>query len=130
VKTLVPIGRFSAICRLSQKALRLYDEMGLLRPAWVDPDSGYRYYALAQAIEAALSARRRGRFADVCGYFKRFAISRGRAVAIESCTTHRSATSALNAAPASKGTVRRVPSAATTSSERPAGGGMSRFEVT
>jgi effector-binding domain-containing protein len=52
VKTLVPIGRFSAICRLSQKALRLYDEMGLLRPAWVDPDSGYRYYAVAQAVEA------------------------------------------------------------------------------
>ncbi len=52
MKTLVPIGRFSAICRLSQKALRLYDEMGLLRPAWVDPDSGYRYYALAQALEA------------------------------------------------------------------------------
>ena len=49
---LVPIGRFSAICRLSQKALRLYDEAGLLRPAWVDPDSGYRYYAVAQALEA------------------------------------------------------------------------------
>jgi effector-binding domain-containing protein len=52
LKTLVPIGRFSAICRLSQKALRLYDEMGLLRPAWVDPESGYRYYAVAQAVEA------------------------------------------------------------------------------
>jgi DNA-binding transcriptional MerR regulator len=52
VKNLVPIGRFSAVCRLSQKALRLYDEMGLLRPAWVDPDSGYRYYAVAQALEA------------------------------------------------------------------------------
>lgn len=52
MKTLVPIGRFSAICRLSRKALRLYDEMGLLRPAWVDPDSGYRYYAVAQALEA------------------------------------------------------------------------------
>jgi effector-binding domain-containing protein len=26
--------------------------MGLLRPAWVDPDSGYRYYAAAQAVEA------------------------------------------------------------------------------
>jgi DNA-binding transcriptional MerR regulator len=52
VKNLVPIGRFSAICRLSQKALRLYDEMGLLRPAWVDPASGYRYYAVAQAVEA------------------------------------------------------------------------------
>lgn len=52
MKNLVPIGRFSAICRLSRKALRLYDEMGLLRPAWVDPDSGYRYYAVAQALEA------------------------------------------------------------------------------
>ncbi len=52
MNSLVPIGRFSAICRLSQKALRLYDEMGLLRPAWVDPDSGYRYYAVAQALEA------------------------------------------------------------------------------
>jgi DNA-binding transcriptional MerR regulator len=52
VKNLVPIGRFSEICRLSQKALRLYDEMGLLRPAWVDPGSGYRYYAVAQALEA------------------------------------------------------------------------------
>jgi DNA-binding transcriptional MerR regulator len=52
VKNLVPIGRFSEVCRLSQKALRLYDEMGLLRPAWVDPDSGYRYYAVAQALEA------------------------------------------------------------------------------
>jgi DNA-binding transcriptional MerR regulator len=52
VRNLVPIGRFSAICRLTQKALRLYDEMGLLRPAWVDPDSGYRYYAVAQALEA------------------------------------------------------------------------------
>src|SRR5690349_14883037 len=26
--------------------------MGLLRPAWVDPGSGYRYYAVAQALEA------------------------------------------------------------------------------
>ena len=52
MKNRVPIGRFSEICRLSQKALRLYDETGLLRPAWVDPDSGYRYYAVAQALEA------------------------------------------------------------------------------
>ncbi len=42
MKNLVPIGRFSTICRLSLKALRLYDEMGLLRPALVDPGSGYR----------------------------------------------------------------------------------------
>ncbi len=29
---------------LSVKALRLYAENGLLRPTWVDPSSGYRYY--------------------------------------------------------------------------------------
>jgi effector-binding domain-containing protein/DNA-binding transcriptional MerR regulator len=51
-RNLVPIGRFSQVCRLSIKALRLYDELGLLRPAAVDPDSGYRYYSLAQAADA------------------------------------------------------------------------------
>lgn len=49
---LLSIGQFAALCRLSQKALRLYDERGLLRPAHVDPDSGYRRYSLAQALEA------------------------------------------------------------------------------
>jgi effector-binding domain-containing protein/DNA-binding transcriptional MerR regulator len=49
---LMPIGRFSSITRLSVKALRSYDESGLLRPAWVDPGSGYRYYRLSQAREA------------------------------------------------------------------------------
>lgn len=38
--------------RLSPKALRVYDENGLLPPARVDPDSGYRYYALTQANRA------------------------------------------------------------------------------
>ncbi len=52
VKGLLPIGRFSQVTRLSPKALRLYDEQGLLRPALVDRESGYRYYALAQAVEA------------------------------------------------------------------------------
>jgi DNA-binding transcriptional MerR regulator len=41
---LVPIGRFARATRLSVKTLRFYDEMGLLRPAAVDPHSGYRYY--------------------------------------------------------------------------------------
>ena len=45
---LVPIGRFSKICRLSISSLRYYDELGLLRPALVDPDSSYRYYRLSQ----------------------------------------------------------------------------------
>jgi DNA-binding transcriptional MerR regulator len=49
---LVPIGRFSKMTRLSVKALRLYDEIGLLPPAYVDPSSGYRYYDLGQANRA------------------------------------------------------------------------------
>ena len=49
---LLPIGRFSRATRLSVKALRHYDELGLLRPAFVDPASGYRYYRPAQANQA------------------------------------------------------------------------------
>lgn len=52
MKNLLPIGRFSKVCRLTVKALRHYDELGLLRPALVDESSGYRYYSLAQAPEA------------------------------------------------------------------------------
>jgi len=52
MKNLLPIGRFSQLTRLTIKALRLYDELGLLRPAYVDPDTAYRYYSLAQAGEA------------------------------------------------------------------------------
>lgn len=41
---LMPIGVFSRISGLSHRALRLYAERGLLSPAYVDPDTGYRYY--------------------------------------------------------------------------------------
>src|SRR5262245_27047057 len=49
---LIPIGRFSQICRLTIKALRYYDDLGLLKPALVDPQSGYRYYGLGQVAVA------------------------------------------------------------------------------
>jgi effector-binding domain-containing protein len=52
MRNLLPIGRFSEICRLSIPALRHYDELGLLPPASVDPDTGYRYYSIAQAVDA------------------------------------------------------------------------------
>ena len=51
---LMPIGRFAASVRLSVKALRHYDELGLLAPAFVDAATGYRYYAAAQARPAVL----------------------------------------------------------------------------
>lgn len=46
------IGEFARRSRLSLKALRLYDAMGLLPPARTDPESGYRYY-LEQQLERA-----------------------------------------------------------------------------
>ncbi|WP_129663001.1 MerR family transcriptional regulator [Phytoactinopolyspora endophytica] len=49
---LLSIGKFSRTCWLSIKALRLYDETGLLHPAYVDPVSGYRYYTAEQASTA------------------------------------------------------------------------------
>jgi effector-binding domain-containing protein len=52
VRNLVPIGRFSTMTRLSVKALRRYDEIGLLVPAEVDRASGYRYYRYDQANRA------------------------------------------------------------------------------
>ena len=45
----IPIGTFSRITQLSQKALRLYDERGLLVPVARDICTGYRYYTVAQA---------------------------------------------------------------------------------
>jgi len=48
----MPIGRFAASCRLSIKALRHYDEQQLLIPAYIDPNTGYRYYRRDQAHTA------------------------------------------------------------------------------
>jgi DNA-binding transcriptional MerR regulator len=49
---LMPIGRFARVTGLSVKALRHYDELGLLRPAAVDADTGYRSYSTAQVKPA------------------------------------------------------------------------------
>lgn len=42
------IGDFSRFSRVSVKMLRHYDELGLLKPAHVDPFTGYRYYTVDQ----------------------------------------------------------------------------------
>ena len=46
------IGEFSELSRLSPKALRLYDQLGLLVPARVDASNGYRWYAPSQLDRA------------------------------------------------------------------------------
>lgn len=48
------IGEFARRSRLSPKALRLYDDLGLLTPKRVDEASGYRFYSEAQLDRARL----------------------------------------------------------------------------
>jgi len=47
-KGMIKIGDFSRLARVSVKTLRHYGELGLLRPAWIDRFTSYRYYTLDQ----------------------------------------------------------------------------------
>jgi DNA-binding transcriptional MerR regulator len=42
------IGEFSLIAQVSGRLLRYYDEIGLLSPEYIDPQTGYRYYSAKQ----------------------------------------------------------------------------------
>jgi DNA-binding transcriptional MerR regulator len=44
------IGEFSRITRVTVDTLRYYDALGLLKPANVDPFTGYRYYSAKQLL--------------------------------------------------------------------------------
>jgi DNA-binding transcriptional MerR regulator len=58
-RELMSIGRFARRTGLSVGALRHYASLGLLVPAHVDPDTGYRYYRPDQLDRARLAARLR-----------------------------------------------------------------------
>ena len=45
---LFTIGEFSAITGIGIHSLRYYDEIGALKPEYVDPVSNYRYYGFRQ----------------------------------------------------------------------------------
>ncbi len=45
---MLKIGDFSSLAQVSIKTLRYYDERGLLSPAHVDPETGYRFYSASQ----------------------------------------------------------------------------------
>ena len=46
--TLYKIGMFAAMNHVTVKTLRFYEEQGLLMPALIQPENGYRYYTLSQ----------------------------------------------------------------------------------
>ena len=54
---MLSIGRFSQLTGLTMRALRLYDELGLLRPGMVDAESRYRCYTSDQINDATLIGR-------------------------------------------------------------------------
>jgi DNA-binding transcriptional MerR regulator len=60
VDELLPIGGFARLTGLTIGALRHYDEVGLLRPAHVAADTGYRFYRIDQVGEARAIQRLRG----------------------------------------------------------------------
>ena len=53
------VGDFARITHLSVKTLRHYHEVGLLEPATVNPDTGYRYYSPGQVPAAQVIRRLR-----------------------------------------------------------------------
>jgi DNA-binding transcriptional MerR regulator len=55
----VTVGQFATLTHLSVKTLRHYHDVGLLEPARVDAETGYRYYALDQLPTAQLIRRLR-----------------------------------------------------------------------
>jgi DNA-binding transcriptional MerR regulator len=57
VPALLGIGDFAQATHLSIKTLRRYHESGLLEPAHVDPQTGYRTYTIAQIPTAQIIRR-------------------------------------------------------------------------
>ena len=53
-KDLLSISKFADLTRLSLKALRLYNQLGLLQPPHTDLQNGYRYYEPDQLPRARM----------------------------------------------------------------------------
>ncbi len=49
------IGEFSELTRASIDSLRYYERKGIFSPAYVDPNSNYRYYRIEQIYELTLA---------------------------------------------------------------------------
>jgi DNA-binding transcriptional MerR regulator len=48
---MLKIGEFARLSQVSGKTLRHYDLLGLLRPFYIDPESGYRLYEIGQLAD-------------------------------------------------------------------------------
>lgn len=60
---LYTIGDINRICRIPASRLRYYDDIGVIAPCRIDPDSGYRYYDHAVIIQISVL-----RYYQGCGF--------------------------------------------------------------
>lgn len=70
---LMRIGEIAAFFNVTAKAMRVYEKMGILKPAMVDAKTGYRYYAADQVkqLDALLELRELGfSLAEIGGLLK------------------------------------------------------------
>ena len=44
------IGQMAKLNKTTVPTLRLYERLGLLVPAYINPDNGYRYYDITQSV--------------------------------------------------------------------------------
>ena len=51
--TLLKIGEVADFFQISVKAVRIYEKKGIITPAYIDPESGYRYYTPDQLHQLA-----------------------------------------------------------------------------
>ena len=51
---MLPIGIFSKFSNVTTKTLRYYDEIGLLKPVYINDENGYRYYKAEQLVTVLL----------------------------------------------------------------------------
>lgn len=45
------IGSIARLKGVTPKAMRYYEKLGILEPAYIDPETGYRYYSASQIVE-------------------------------------------------------------------------------
>lgn len=58
---MLSIGQFSKACHVTIKTLHHYDKLQLLKPAYIDPQSGFRYYKSSQ-IETMMQIQKYKRY--------------------------------------------------------------------
>lgn len=47
-RDMLSISEMAKLRQITPETLRHYDRIGLFRPSYIDPESGYRYYSITQ----------------------------------------------------------------------------------